>query len=556
MDEFLPDYFIEHSSNLTLIDKFFIFHLSFDKNLDFEKKAKLQQIRHDLCSQYAHTFEMDFKNFTLDIIDSLYFDYSISAELKRVQPPTTLLKKISLLIKLAEILRVKLTQLNIFFESLKEQNIAIATNVNKPSDLSSFIDFINQKRNVLDLAYKNYESDYAQFKTLIFKTERYFQRSCLLIEDILFHFSDVDFNSAISKCADCVNLKNLLTKLKYCLSPAFNLELILIFIFTDLKRFTNHKFLTLVIEKYENFFLDIRRELHSVSAETKILLDDIFNLGISEITEPYISAPKFNFNDPLQLILKLKKIVSLYLFYIKTSRKIISPIIERTLKDFSLILKETRLTDTSYNSILVDLPSFVLRTFGLTNKNLAEIFAISESAVSRQRKNGQIIDNHLWFWRTATGFSLSYIAGNTTIPNYGKQDSDDEIRYSFAPASYMAFAELFLKYITRLKEYEALLKSNSKFKKKFILSLPYLSQISQKSILIAEEIHHYRIKLDKLYETYINSKQQYFANKSFVDDIDKYKKSADKDFKNFDSFFNKTIEILDKCLYFLKKYSP
>ena len=293
-----------------------------------------------------------------------------------------------------------------------------------------------------------------------------------------------------------------------------------------------------------------------MSGETKTLLDEIFNLGISEITEPYISAPKFSFDDPLQLILKLKKIVALYLFYIKTSDKIISPIIERTLKDFNLILKETRLADMSYNSILIDLPAFVLQTFGLTNKNLAEIFAISESAVSRQRKNGQIVDNHLWFWRTATGFSLSYIAGNTTIPNYGKHDSDDEMKYSFAPASYMAFAELFLKYITRLKEYEALLKSNSNFRKKFVLSTPYLSQISQKSILIAEEIHNYRIKLDKLYETYINSKQKYFANKSFIENIEKYKKSADNDLKEFEAFFNKTIGILDKCMYLLKKGTP
>lgn len=556
MDEFSLDYFIEHSSKLTLIDEFFIFHLPFDKNLEFEKKEKLQQIRQSVCSQHAHTFEIDFENFTLDIIESVYFDSAISEELKNVQTSVTLMKKISLLIKLAEKLREKLLQLNTFLQSLEKQNIAIAVNVNKPSELSSFIEFIKQKRNLLELAYKNNENDYEQFKKLVLKIERYFQSSYLLTESILFHFSDDDFNSAIAQCSDCVNLKNFLVKLKYCLSPAFNFELILIFIFTDLRRFTNHKFLTFVIEKYENFFLDIRRELHSVSGETKILLDEIFNLGVSEITEPYISAPKFSFNDPLQVILKLKKIVALYLFYIKTSGKIISPLIERALKDFSLILKETRLADTSYNSTLRDLPSFVLRTFGLTNKNLAEIFAVSESAVSRQRKNGQILDNHLWFWRTATGFSLSYIAGNTTIPNYGKHDSDEEMKYSFAPASYMAFAELFLKYITRLKEYETLLKSNSKFKKKFVLSTAYLSQISQKSILIAEEVHRYRIKLDKFYETYINSKQQYFANKSFVEDIDKYKKSAENDFKNFDSFFNKTIEILDKCLYLLKKDSP
>ena len=556
MKEFLPNYFIEHSAHLTLIDKFFIFHLQFDENLEFEKKEKLHKIRHDVCSQHARTFEIDFHNFILDIVDSLYLDSSISEELKILQTPITLMKRVALLIKLAKKLREKLLQLNTFLQSLERQNIVVAANVNKPSDLSSFIEFIKQKRNLLDLAYKNNETDYERFKKLILKIERYLQCSCSLIEHITFRFSDDDFNSAITQCSDCANLKNLLMKIKYCLSPAFNLELILIFIFTDLKYSNNHKFLTIIIEKYEKFFLEIRRELHSVSGETKTLLDEIFNLGISEIADPYISAPKFSFDDPLQLILKLKKIVALYLFYIKTSDKIISPIIERTLKDFNLILKETRLADMSYNSILIDLPAFVLQTFGLTNKNLAEIFAISESAVSRQRKNGQIVDNHLWFWRTATGFSLSYIAGNTTIPNYGKHDSDDEMKYSFAPASYMAFAELFLKYITRLKEYEALLKSNSNFRKKFVLSTPYLSQISQKSILIAEEIHNYRIKLDKLYETYINSKQKYFANKSFIENIEKYKKSADNDLKEFETFFNKTIGILDKCMYLLKKGTP
>ena len=283
MKEFLPNYFIEHSAHLTLIDKFFIFHLQFDENLEFEKKEKLHKIRHDVCSQHARTFEIDFHNFILDIVDSLYLDSSISEELKILQTPITLMKRVALLIKLAKKLREKLLQLNTFLQSLERQNIVVAANVNKPSDLSSFIEFIKQKRNLLDLAYKNNETDYERFKKLILKIERYLQCSCSLIEHITFRFSDDDFNSAITQCSDCANLKNLLMKIKYCLSPAFNLELILIFIFTDLKYFTNHKFLTIIIEKYEKFFLEIRCELHSVSGKTKILLDEIFNLGISKI---------------------------------------------------------------------------------------------------------------------------------------------------------------------------------------------------------------------------------------------------------------------------------
>lgn len=165
MDEFSLDYFIEHSSHLTLIDEFFIFHLPFDKNLEFEKKEKLQQIRQSVCSQHAHTFEIDFENFTLDIIESVYFDSAISEELKNVQTSVTLMKKISLLIKLAEKLREKLLQLNTFLQSLEKQNIAIAVNVNKPSELSSFIEFIKQKRNLLELAYKNNENIMSNLKS-------------------------------------------------------------------------------------------------------------------------------------------------------------------------------------------------------------------------------------------------------------------------------------------------------------------------------------------------------------------------------------------------------
>ena len=109
-----------------------------------------------------------------------------------------------------------------------------------------------------------------------------------------------------------------------------------------------------------------------------------------------------------------------------------------------------------------------MNLFGLTQSDLAKILGIGNHNVTREKAKGTLIENHDWFWQAATGFTYTYVLGETTIPFYGKIISDST-RYTVLPVSVMAYAEMFLNYIDALTDYRKKIKANPDiFNSKFL----------------------------------------------------------------------------------------
>ena len=88
--------------------------------------------------------------------------------------------------------------------------------------------------------------------------------------------------------------------------------------------------------------------------------------------------------------------------------------------------------------------------------------------MTREKAKGTLIED--WFWQAATGFTYTYVLGETTIPFYGKINSDSA-SYTVLPVSVMAYAEMFLNYIDALTDYRKKIKANPDISKsKFSLN--------------------------------------------------------------------------------------
>lgn len=163
--------------------------------------------------------------------------------------------------------------------------------------------------------------------------------------------------------------------------------------------------------------------------------------------------------------------------------------------------------EPAYSPMLDDLPSYVLNTFGLNQSDLARILGVENYVITREKKSNALIQNHLWFWTAATNFTYTYMMGETTIPDYGKLDSNSKI-YGIGVMGQMAYAELFLRYAEDLSNYRKNLLKNGKVEKtRYVLDREYIQKISDNIMQWMDSVQKSRELLDKLYAWHLSIKQ-------------------------------------------------
>lgn len=146
---------------------------------------------------------------------------------------------------------------------------------------------------------------------------------------------------------------------------------------------------------------------------------------------------------------------------------------------------------------------------------------------------------------------MTFFEGNTTIPFYGKFENQAE-KYLIAPVISQAFSELFIRYVSELKNFQQLLTNDKKHLKKFILSESFLKKISACSYDIVEKIYLHRRICDRLYENYFSACQNLERNKADNESVTsdamlELQQEVNKAKEKFDNHFDKLIQILKKC---------
>ena len=538
---------------LSMPEKYWIMHLNFEHFLNHIKifnlsadvdklESAIKLSKKNIIAYFSDIFVQDFSNFKLNLIDMLYEKQSHINELRTLNGNVTESNFVDKLIALSE----KVKSLSPYIEDIRsvfvDMNLDIPIELNKPSDMNQLKPFSQASRNFYQV-YRQTNCIHS-IKEKMNSAIKIIDECKTLITEILVNTDDVEFQNLRAICHEneLYEIENYLVILEYALNQDFNDEAILLFLFVNLDDCQKESPLKIVIKKREQLLLNIYNRLHSFSSgTTNTLLDNNSNFIPSEITEPYVNIPPFHSqdDDDIYILLKLKKLIALFQFYCKATNTALPDPLKFHLRDLDFILKETKLTEIAYNPLLDDLPSYVLETFGLNNNDLAEILNKDKSTISRQRTNNVILKNNLWFWKTATGFTYTYINGNTTIPNYGK-DSIDDTKYRLYPATAMAFAELFLKRISQLKEYQESLKNKQvPLRKKYILSEKYLSQISMKSIILSDKIREQRIVIDKLYEQFVTAS---------TIGLDESEKAISNSRSNFQNHFERLIQKLDEAI--------
>ena len=550
---------IEAQVSLSMSEKYWVMHInfehffkhikSFDSSANSDKlRSKIYSLKKNIISEYSNIFEQDFSNFTLNLIDTMYEKQSWINELSILKENGSKSNVVHKLIILSEKIKSLSPHIDDIASILNNIKLETPVKLDKLSHIKKLRDFLKVPRNLTSIN-KQTDSIRSLKKKINLSTE--IINECeILMTEIFFDTNDDEFQLLKITCREkgLNEIENYLIILEYALNQNFNDEAILLFLFVNLDNFDVTNTLKTIIKKRAQLLLKIYNTVISSSTNVisivNILLDNNLNDIPSEITEPYVSVPPFysRNDDGIYILLKLKKLIALFLFYCKATNVTLLDPLRFHLRDLEFILKETKLTEIAYNPLLDDLPSYVLETFGLNNNDLAEILNKDKSTISRQRADNTILRKHLWFWKTATGFTYTYINGNTTIPNYGK-DSIDDTKYRLYPVTAMAFAELFLKRISQLKEYQESLKNKqAPLRKKYILSKKYLKQISMKSIILSEKIREHRIALDKLYEQFVTASTVGF---------DESEKTQPSSWRNFENHFEQLIKKLDEAIKIL-----
>lgn len=399
-----------------------------------------------------------------------------------------------------------------------------------------------------------------------------------ILQTLILETNDDKFAVAISFCKN--NLKdftkwqeyaiNRITLWRYALGGGFNYESILIFLFSKYNKESAGTILTTIVDKHQKLFLNMREILYNASSQTKELLEEFTGRVPTEITNEYYQLNiKFDkTKDNRLLLFKLKKLISLYHFYIGTTKQNEIQCINVALNTYNYILKETRLLSPSYLTMLDDLPSYVMNTFGLSQTDLANILGVGNHTITREKNNLKLLQNHQWFWNASTGFTYTYLLGETTIPDYGKLNSDDDI-YGIGVMGQMTYAELFLQYVSDLSNYKRELEKNNSRKTKYVLKKEYIENLSGCIFQFMEEIKKYRIALDNLYnwkETLKkeNSKRKkkiskeiksisFFNKQTKLEALKKEKERLEKEIENAENFFEKTSSNFLRLLNYVRE---
>ena len=568
IDEALDD-----STNLNLLDCFWIMRLNVSSLLNIvehhkknkDTEDKILEIKSNIVEKYSEIFERDYLNFKKEIVNAFYEvnfvgevvikkDSDPESERKMLENISNDCPIISLFLKILKQIKIMKECLDKVCLYAKEQKINLDSICDfrklKPVDkITTLHDCVGEnysKRNFPELFDK--PDVFQSFKTLILKLNNNLSTAFDYITQIV-NFSNQDFKKLLTESfiKDYPISYSHLIKFQYMLSPAFNYELILIFIWTDFKEHYPSTLLK-VIEKYETFFEDIYKDLNNIHYPDKVnpisLVNDLFNIRNS-----------YEFHDVRFILFKLKKIIKLR--HVLQEFKILhkSDVVDKTLSLFDFILTETTFQNPPCDMMLKNLPSFLMKELFLTASDLAKIWDVDKSTISKQIKNGTIVKKNLWFWKAALDHTLTYFYGETTIPTYGKVEESSNV-YHIQIAMRCSFAELFLKNIDALKAYSKNLKGPKNSTKKIVLSYEYLNQISNKTIALADKIKKSREKLDCLYENLVNAEQKYRIEKEFETSENQapnqeqyeHESNLENAQKNFDTYLDSVLKKLEQCI--------
>ena len=327
----------------------------------------------------------------------------------------------------------------------------------------------------------------------------------------LANYEDKTYRAVRESCAVLNSTDSLLEKffiqLEYLIVPQFNLEIMLLFMFLDDIPSSVYpaKF---VITKYESFFGNILAELKNNGQELNIniLLGLTPSLEYEGISDLYVSmgTPPAHDLPGNNMFFRLKKILALFRFYNAAGNRVVSKEVSLACALLDRVLTETKLSDVSYNYILDYLPEYIIDTLGINKNNLATLLGITPKNVSETIANGTILEKHRWFWQAVSGYSYTYLSGETTIPSYGSMEAVENIEYRNHPVNIKAYAEIIISRLLDLATYEKSLSSSSKVskmrRKKYVLSAPYLKFISDKAYKLVANIMRTRSSIESLLE--------------------------------------------------------
>lgn len=499
--------------HVNLVDAFWLMHIDFEhfmnhlRPIPTDKKRNASAFREDIAAikakiieHYSKLFETDFQNYTENLLDEIYSDiffdrnkiFEKLPDLSNVDTESSLSSDSELLSKIVA-LAGEIKSLVKAVEDFQSKH-GQALQINKPVLSLSGIKKLNVSLTDAKLNGIQTISD----RTIRLQAQ---------IKALTLNCNESEFNAAIKSCAERIDrsselsgyLKKYLTLLFYPIDGSFNHEIILVFLFGKVDWSKAGTYLKFLVERHEKFFLNIYSELKDFYPNTDALLDIGTNICPRAVTDEYYhQLPEFSPPDePRAILFKLKKLINLYEFYCKAQK--ISPLkcVRAAMNVYKNILVETRFTEFHYAHMWSDLPSYIMNLFGLTQSDLAKILGIGNHNVTREKAKGTLIENHDWFWQAATGFTYTYVLGETTIPFYGKMNSDSA-RYTVLPVSVMAYAEMFLNYIDALTDYRKKIKTNPDISKsKFSLNEERTKNLSEKVQILMNAIQEKRLFLNE-----------------------------------------------------------
>ncbi len=504
--------------HVNLIDAFWLMHLDFEHFINHlrptptDKKRNASVFREDIAAikakiveQYSKPFEIDFQNYTENMLDEIYSDiffdknnlFEKLPNLSNVDAGSSLPPDSDLLSKIIA-LTDKVKSLLKAVEDFQSKH-GQALKINKPVSSLSCI-----KKLSVSLAHDKLNRKVKRDLQIISEEITRLQKQ---VKALTLNCNESEINAAIRFCDELahennelfVYLKKYLTLFYYPIDGSFNHEVILVFLFGKVDWSKAGKHLKIVVKRHEKFFLSIYNELKDFYPHTDALLDIGTNICPRAVTDKYYhQLPEFSPPDePRAILFKLKKLINLYEFYCKAQKISLLKCVKATMNVYKNILVETRFTEFHYAPMWSDLPSYIMNLFGLTQSDLAKILGIGNHNVTREKVKGTLIENHDWFWQAATGFTYTYILGETTIPFYGKMNSDSA-RYNILPVSVMEYAEMFLNYIDALTDYRKKIKANPDISKsKFLLNEEHIKNLSEKVQILMNAIQDKRIFLNE-----------------------------------------------------------
>ena len=504
--------------HVNLIEAFWLMHLDFEHFINHlrptptDKKRNASAFREDIAAikswiveHYSKLFEADFQNYTANFLDGIYRDIffdrnkifeklpdlsNVDAE-NSLSPDSDLLSKI---VALSDEVK-NLLEASEDFQSKHGQALQINMPISSLSSIKKLnIPLTDDKLN------EKVKQDLQIILDRIFRLQAQ-------IKALTLNCNESEINAAIKFCDELahennelfVYLKKYLTLFYYPIDGSFNHEVILVFLFGKVDWSKAGKHLKIVVKRHEKFFLNIYNEIKEFYPHTDALLDIGTNICPRAVTDKYYhQLPEFSPPDePRALLFKLKKLINLYEFYCKAQKISLLKCVRVALNVYKNILVETRFNEFHYAPVWSDLPSYIMNLFGLNQSDLAKILGTGNHNVTREKAKGTLIENHDWFWQAATGFTYTYVLGETTIPFYGKINSDSA-RYNVLPVSVMAYAEMFLNYIDALTDYRKKIKANPDISKsKFSLNEERTKNLSEKVQILMNAIQEKRIFLNE-----------------------------------------------------------